>query len=314
MRVLVTGLTGFVGYYVGHALLAADHEVVGLIRPGHEGRLGRLREAVSFVDGDVTEPRTLGPALEGIEAVINLVGIIRENPAQGVTFERLHWEGTRNLVDAAKQAGVQRFVQMSANGVKPNGTGYQSTKSRAEEYLKATRLDWTIFRPSVIFGESFGRMNFVTELAEPLRMAPVFPLFGDGEFPMQPVHVEDVAQAFARALTTPESIHKTYCVGGPDALSYREVIHTLASALGRPHLPLLPVPLPLVQAGVAVGQFLPGFPITADQLTMLTEGNACADMAWAEDLGITPRRFTAESLAFLQHPLPEPNPRLSSRA
>jgi NADH dehydrogenase len=243
--------------------------------------------------------------MAGCDAVINLVGIIKEDAAHGVTFEKLHWEGSRNAIDAAKAVGVKRFVQMSANGVKPHGTGYQTTKYRAEEYLKGSGLDWTIFRPSVIFGETHGRMNFVTELAGPLKMAPAFPIFGDGKFPMQPVHVEDVAEAFVRALTTEASIGKTYCQGGPQSFTYKEVVAAIAEALGRPGLPLIPVPLPFVQLGVGFGEHLPGFPITADQLTMLVEGNACVDMAWAEDLGITPKAFNAKALGFLTRPEPE---------
>lgn len=305
MRVFVTGLTGFVGHYLGHALLEAGHTVVGLVRKGHESKLGALKGHVETRAGDVSDVESLKAALDGCDAVINLVGIIKEDPGRGVTFEKMHWEGSRNAIDAARAVGVKRFIQMSANGVKPHGTGYQTTKYRAEEYLKASGLDWTIFRPSVIFGETHGRMNFVTELAGPLKLAPAFPIFGDGSFPMQPVHVRDVAEAFTRALTTPESIGKTYCQGGPESFQYKEIVGAIAEALGRPGLTLIPVPLPLVQLGVGVGEHLPGFPITGDQLTMLVEGNACLDMAWAEDLGITPKPFNVQALRFLTQPEPE---------
>lgn len=295
MRVFVTGLTGFVGHYVGHALLEAGHEVVGLVRD--ERKLGRLAGHVTARRGDVNDLESLKAAMAGCDAVIHLVGIIKEIPSQGVTFERLHVEATQNAIAAAQANGIDRFVHMSANGVKPHGAPYQTSKYRAEAHLKASGLSWTIFRPSVIVGETHGRMNFVTELATPLKLAPAFPIFGDGSFPMQPVHVEDVALAFSRALTTPATIGKTYCQGGPEVFTYRRIVERIASALGRGGLPLIPVPLPLVQLGVGVGEHLPGFPITAGQLAMLVEGNACPDMAWAEDLGITPRAFDVSFLA-----------------
>jgi NADH dehydrogenase len=208
-------------------------------------------------------------------------------------------------MDAAKAAGVKRFLQMSANGVRSTGTPYQQTKFQAEEYLRGSGLDWTIFRPSVIFGEPHGRMNFVTELATPMRFAPFFPLFGEGGFLMQPIHVQDVAQAFTRALAEPATIGETYCLGGPEPLPYRLVARVIATALGRPNLPLVPVALPVVQWGVAMGEWLPGFPVTMDQLSMLLEGNACDDRRWQALLGITPRAFTPEALAYLTHPEPE---------
>jgi uncharacterized protein YbjT (DUF2867 family) len=308
MRVLVTGLTGFVGHHLGHALVRAGHEVVALVRPGSERKLGKLQRVVTAAFGDVTEPRTLKAALEGVDAVINLVGIIREDTWHGVTFEKLHWEATRDLVDASKAAGVKRFLQMSANGVRADGTGYERTKFHADEYVRGSGLEWTLFRPSVIFGEPHGRMNFVTELAAPMRILPAFPLFGDGDALLQPVHVADVAAAFTRALSKPATIGQIYCVGGPEALPYRLVARIIATALGRPDLPLIPVPLPLVQLGVSLGEFLPGFPVTSDQVSMLVAGNACPDRQWQLDLDITPRAFTPAALDYLRAPHPEPEP------
>jgi NADH dehydrogenase len=305
MRVLLTGPTGFIGHYLAHTLLAAGHEVKALIRPGHERRLGKLQRAITPAYGDLTQPHTLVTAVEDVDAVINLVGIIRETP--GASFYRLHWEGARDLIDAAKAAGVKRFLEMSANGVRPDGTAYQATKFQAEEYLRGSGLEWTIFRPSVVFGEPHGRMNFVTELAGPMRVAPAFPIFGEGDFLLQPVQVLDVAEAFTRALTTPATIGQTYCVGGPEALPYRLVARIIATAVGRPNLPLVPVPLPLVQAGVSLGEWLPGFPISSDQLQMLLEGNVCGDRRWQADLGITPLAFTPEALTYLTVPEPEPD-------
>ncbi len=306
MRVFVTGATGFVGQYVVAALHAQGHEVVALVRPGHRARLKPLAQDVSVVYGDVTEASTLEGALRGCEAVINLVGILREAPLRGISFERVHVEGTRNLIEAARMAGIRRFVQMSANGVKPEGTPYQVSKYAAEQLLKQSGLDWTIFRPSVIVGDTLGRTGFVDEIAQLMTFALFFPLFGDGAYRLQPICVTDVAAVFARSLSLSDSIRQVYALGGPEVISYRELVARIARAVGKPWLPLVPSPLPLVRLAVDIGELIPGFPLGATELTMLLEGNRCEDNRWAQTFGLTPGPCDAAALRYVRHDVHAP--------
>ncbi|WP_243665210.1 SDR family oxidoreductase [Rhodothermus marinus] len=297
MKVYLTGATGFVGRYVLQALRAAGHEVRCLVRqPDHP--LPFEEEGVEKVGGDLLRPETFAGTLDGCEAVVHLVGIIAERPRQGISFDAVHRRGTLHMVEAAQQAGISRFIHMSANGVRPDGTtAYQTSKWEAEEIVRhAGFAHWTIFRPSIIFGDPKGApMEFVTELARRLvRPLPVLPVFGDGQYRLQPVAVEVVAAAFAQALTRPEAHGQTYCVAGPTPLTYDEILDVIARALrGRPkpklHLPLGPVRL-LVGTLGRIGLL----PVTPEQLAMLIEGNTCDPSAFYRDFDVhrclSPRR------------------------
>ncbi|HUF92366.1 MAG TPA: NAD(P)H-binding protein, partial [Candidatus Limnocylindria bacterium] len=151
-RVFVTGATGFVGRAVVQALRAEGCVVRCLVRRGSERDLHGFG-AIERVEGDVTVPRTLQEGVMGCHAVVHLVGIIREHPGAGVTFERAHTQGTVNILEAATAAGVRRFLHMSALGTRPGARSrYHVTKWAAEEAVRASSLSWTIFRPSIIYG------------------------------------------------------------------------------------------------------------------------------------------------------------------
>src|SRR5262245_38217408 len=151
-RIFVAGATGFVGRSVVRALLARGFLVRWLVRHGSE-RLLKGVESIDRVPGDVLRPEGLVACAEGCAAIVNLGGIIREHRARGVTFERLHVQATANLLRVAREAGVKRYVQMSALGARPDArSSYHRTKSRAEEAVRDSGLQWTIFRPSIIFG------------------------------------------------------------------------------------------------------------------------------------------------------------------
>ena len=286
MKVFVTGGTGFVGLYLLEELLAAGHTVRCLVRAGSEGKLP-LREGIEVRLGDVTDPSSLEGSLEGCEALIHLVGIIREFPARGITFERLHTEATRNVVAAAALQGVRRYVQMSANGARLDAaTPYHRTKWDAEEAVRSSGLAWTIFRPSLIFGPGD---QFINMLADLIRRAPLVPVIGNGRYQMAPIAVEDVVSCFVRALEHPASSGQTYHLCGPASYSYDEILDLIGEALGRGKVAKLHQPLWLMRPLIALGQALPAFPITSAQLTMLLEGNVCPDQEWAATFGLTPR-------------------------
>ncbi|MFA5515982.1 MAG: complex I NDUFA9 subunit family protein [Desulfuromonadales bacterium] len=288
MRVFLTGGAGFVGGEILRQLIEAGHLVRMLVRPGSESGLA-IREGIEIRRGDVTDPATLDGALRGCEAVIHLVGIIRENPARGVTFERLHVEGTGHMLAAAAAQGVRRFLHMSANGTRENAESpYHRTKWRAEEEVRASHLDWTIFRPSLIFGEG---SEFVGMLADLVRRLPVVPVIGDGRYRMTPVAVEDVAAGFVAALQTPAAVGQTYHCCGPADYAYDEVLDLVGAAVGRRRVPKLHQPVFLVRPVIALFDQLPRFPITRTQLTMLLAGNVCDPRPWAEALGLSLHPF-----------------------
>jgi NADH dehydrogenase len=166
-------------------------------------------------------------------------------------------------------------------------------------------MDWTVFRPSVIFGNPRGRNEFATQLARDIVASPLpAPLFygglfpsGAGEFAMSPVHVQDVAEAFVKALTTPETIDQVLHLGGPRSVSWRQILTDIAKAVGRRKL-MLPVPALGVSAVAALLDRFESFPVTRDQLQMLLEDNTCGDGAFAL-LGIEPARFGPEQLGYL---------------
>jgi NADH dehydrogenase len=293
MRVFITGGTGFVGREVVRQLLAAGHEPVCLVRPGSEGKLP-TRQRLEIRHGDVTEPASLDGALRGCQAVIHLVGIIREFPERGVTFDRLHRQATANLVAAAEAQQVMRFLHMSSNGVgEKAATGYYRSKWQAEQILRGSGLGWTIFRPSVIFG---AEDDFCNRLAELVRRLPVVPVIGDGRYLIAPVAVEDVAAGFVAALATPASEGRIYSVCGLESYSFDELLNQIGRALGRSRVSKAHHPLFLAKPLVASLQFLPGFPLTSDQLTMLVAGNVCDPQPWMADFAIQPRPF-AETIS-----------------
>ncbi len=163
-RIGLFGGTGFVGSYLVDALLANDFHPVLLVREGSKQRIEQ-RDRCTIVIGDIGDDSAVRRVVEDCDALIYNIGILREFPDRGITYEKLHVEGARRTMDAATVTGVRRFLLMSANGVKADGTGYQRTKFRAERYLQDLDLDWTIFRPSVLFGDPRGRMEFATQLS-----------------------------------------------------------------------------------------------------------------------------------------------------
>jgi len=273
--VFLTGATGFVGSHMVQALRAAGHPLRCLVR----SRAKALQQGLSeneIVEGDILWPETLGPALAGADKVIHLVGIILERGDR--TFERVHYEGTRNVVAAAKVAGVARFVQMSALGARPDPTAtpYHRTKWRAEQEVIHSGIPYVIFRPSIIYGP---RDGFVTQMIDMIERAPILPIVGTGEYPLQPIFVDNVCQAFVGALTNEKATNRIFELGGPEALPYEKVLDAIANAIGvkkkKIHLPLwfMRTNAALMEALLPLVRITP--PVTRAQLQMLQEGSTC---------------------------------------
>jgi NADH dehydrogenase len=284
-RVFVTGATGFVGRAVIQALRAGGHTVRCLVRRGSERDLRGLG-AIERVEGDVLVRPGLDGNMAGCQAVVHLVGIIREQPSRGITFERVHTQGTLNMLDAAATAGVRRFLHMSALGTRPNARArYHRTKWAAEEAVRASGLRWTIFRPSIIYGRGD---EFVTMLAYFVRRYPIMPVIGSGRQRLQPVPVEHVAEGFARALVTVTAEKQTYDVGGLDTVTLLELLDLIGAAVGRRRVRKLHIPLGVMRPLALLLHRLPGFPVTPDQLLMLEEDNAGDPAPFYSTFGLTP--------------------------
>ncbi len=299
MKVFLTGGTGFVGSHIIEELFRQGHNVRCLVRPGSERRL-IMPEAVEIVSGDLLKPEGLAEKMRGCHAVIHLVGIIREFPKKGITFNRLHVEATVNVVDETMKSGIKRYLHMSALGTRPNARAiYHQTKYQAEEYVRKSELIWTIFRPSLIFGL---RDNFVNMLADIIRMSPVLPVVGDGLYQLQPVSIETVAAAFVKALGMEETYSQTYELAGDsetNRLTYNELVDAIAEVMGKKICKLhLPVWLMYTFAHLFDG--FESFPITHTQITMLLEGNICEEKPFYKVFGLEPKPFREEIARYVR--------------
>lgn len=286
--ILVTGGTGFVGSRLVRKLVEQERPVRLLVQDAGAAKT-RFPRGVEFAEGDVTRPETLTAAMAGVDTVIHLVAIIRERGDR--TFERINYGGTVNVVDAEKEAGVRRHLQMSALGVMrdPNFP-YHDTKYRAESYVKASGLDWTIFRPSLIFGPGD---HFFPILATLAKLPAPFVLPDGGTAKFQPVWLWDVVDAFIAALDDLSTVGKTYELGGPDVFTYKEMVGVLMDVTRR-HRPKVPVPAVLLKPiAIAFDKFLPKPPVTPEQLKMLRLDNSSTNSATATLIGRPPKPLRA---------------------
>jgi len=299
MRILITGATGFVGQAVGEALVRWGHEVTALVRRTESPAALSLgaRPGIALLAGEVTEPGPWQRHLTGHQAVVHLVGIISE--AGAATFERIHVRSTANALAAAEAAGIRRFVHMSALGTRPQAISrYHQTKWAAEELVRRSGLDWTIFRPSLIYGRNSG---FVRTFERLSRFSPAVPVIGTGQARLQPVSINTVAHCFAGAVEEDRSKGRMLDLVGSEILTFEQIVSTLLHALGRRRW-LIHVPLPLawVQATLletVLGRWLKvPPPLNRDQILMLQEDNT-GDEKPASDLFGLARVNFAEDLA-----------------
>lgn len=287
MIVALTGGTGFVGRYVVEQLLRHEHELRLLVRrPARAGRLAD-RGNVRLVEGDLEDTAAVRELVAGVDAVVHLVGIIEEIGRQ--SFERVHVDGTRHLLEAAHGAGVRRWIHMSALGARGDreATAYHRTKFAAEEAVRASGLSHVIMRPSLI---AAAENDVLKMLLTMLRMSPLVPVIGNGLYRLQPLAATDAAEAFAVAVDD-AGIEGTFDIAGPTALTYHEMLDALEAALGV-RRQRVAVPVAMVRFSAYAGTVLPNLnPITPDQLQMLLEGNTTAQNAIETVFQIPPRSF-----------------------
>lgn len=279
-KILLTGATGFVGRRIFRLLTEKGYSVRCLLRPSSDA--GPLQGA-EVVRGNVWDANSLKGALDGVESVVHLVGIIQDRKLRGNTFEKVHFEGTRNLVEESKRSGVRKFVHMSALGARPDAVSrYHRSKWKAEEAVRGSGMACTIFQPSVMFGEL--PCAFLETMIG-LAKIPLFtPVIGSGEGKLQPVYVEDVARCFEESLRSQKTNGQTYPLGGKRPYTFVDLITRIETRFGKKKLKMH---LPLALMGlIAFGMDWAPFPtpLSRDQLVMLKEDNVC-------DPGVIERHF-----------------------
>lgn len=296
--VVVFGGSGFIGKQVVRALAKRGKRVrVAMRRPHLGGELRMLGDVgqIQLVQANVRFPDSVDAALDGADAVVNLVAVLHENGKQN--FEALHVEAAQAVAEAAAKHGIKRLVHISALGAAPKGARYARSKYRGEQAVREALPSATILRPSIVFGPEDAFFNRFGAMAQSAAAIPIFgalPLIGGGKTKFQPIFVGDVADAVANALDKPEAQGRSYELGGPRTYSFKELMHYIRAETDR-NVPLVSIPFvfarPLGLLLEWTFKLLPfDPPLTGDQVTMLKRDNIVgldADAGTIADLGVT---------------------------
>ncbi len=284
MTVLVTGASGLLGRRVVQHLLETNHEVRAMVRrPGSERVLATPPTDICY--GDVSNPDALAEACRDITAVIHLVAVIRGGPRQ---FDAINRQGTENIVAAAKEAGsVKRFIHVSALGAANTPRlQYLHSKWQGEQAVISSGLPYVILRPSLIFGPGD---EFTTSVAALVRTMPVIPVIGSGNNRLQPIHVDDVARCIALSVSGNIRGNRTVEIGGPEQLSYNEIVSVVGRTLGRKvrkvNVPLWKMRLPVT----IMEKVTPRAPINRAMLQLVTLRNVAEPDSVERVFGFRPR-------------------------
>ena len=307
-EILVTGGTGFLGRQVVRALVARGYLPRLLVRDGSESRIPEeIRRACRVTPGDVTDTESVDNAIQGTNAVVHLAGIVREFPARGLTFERIHVKATRNVVKAARRWEIGRLIHVSALGARAGEPGvFFDSKGRGEEIVRNSELRWTVIRPSAIFGPGD---RFIDTLIGVVRRSPVVPVPGDGRVRYRPVFAGDVAYAIADALSRPQTEGRSIDVGGPQSLSLDEIVDAVARAVGRRRAKVH-VPMALLRPLVGSLSRFRKFPFSPEEIEFLAADNVCESAAYWSEIGRVqvPLEGYLEWVAGARPGVPEPGP------
>jgi len=314
--VLVTGASGFVGSHVVPELVGGGHRVVALVRDAKAGAavMARLdadqRRSVELRTGDPVANVGLAEAIAGVDATVHLVAIARDRDG-GKSLLRVNLGGTKRMLDAARQAGVTRFVHVGALGVKDDpDLHYASSKAKAEAAVRASGLEWTILKPSVLWGPRDGFLNTIADL---VRTSPgLVPVPGAGTSRFQPLAVADLAICVRMSLEDPSTIGRAIELGGPRYWSYREITREVLAGMRRGRrIVRLPVPLMGAVARTAEALHVP-FPVASDQLRMLRLDNVGALDGCYRAFGFVPRSMEGQ-LWYLQAKKRDQDPATAKR-
>jgi len=288
MKVLVTGGSGFVGRHLVPRLQSEGFDVVALARDEAAAPRG-----AAVVRGNVAEPRSLEKALDGVDAVVHLVAIITERGAQ--TFEQVNVGGTTNLLEAMSGRGVERLVHLSALGTSPDERfPYLRSKWLAEEAVRASDREFTILKPSVLHGEGAG---FFRPIVWSLRWTPVYPMVAGGRTRFSPLWIEDLSRVVVASLRG-EQAGATLDLGGPEVLTFSDIVHLVMDALGKKRR-IVPTPVWAARPFAALQGLRRDPLVTNQQLDMVVLDNAAAPDSIERSFGFKPVRMRDTDLRWL---------------
>ena len=317
MKVALIGGTGYVGSYICDELIANDHTPRILVREGSESKVIAPKKC-ELVKGDISDENSIRELIKGSDAVIYLVAVIREFPKKGITNDKLQFRGSELAANIASELGVKRFLLMSALGANADmdASKYQKAKHLSEQVIKNTNLDWTIIRPSSLFGDPRGnnRPEFCKALKEDmLEIIPGFPnslpfpapsffeglmSFNSGEFSFSMIHVKDVAKIFVKLISDKKEFGKIINLGGNEDFTWDHIIKNIASASNKKVL-MVPAPVSVVMIAASLLDWWSGFPVTRDQLKDLVKGSTCNSEDIFKKYDINPIPFNKENLSYL---------------
>ena len=316
MKVALIGGTGYVGSYIIDELIKSGHNPKLLVRNGSEHKVVQP-ESCETISGDIDDDDAVSSTLDGCDAVIYLIALIREFPQRGLTNEKLQFKGSEKVARIAEEKGVKKFLLMSALGASPdpNGSKYMQAKHLSEQSIQNTSLEWTIIRPSSLFGDPRGndRPEFCMMLDKlMLSLVPYpkfFPFpapsfftglnpFEAGNYSLSMVHVKDVASIFIKTLEDKDSIHKTIEIGGNRQVSWNEIVTSIAEVTGRKII-MVPAPFFIVATIAGLLDRFSWFPAGKDQLNDLIKGSVCDSSELFKKYSINPIPFSIENLKYI---------------
>jgi uncharacterized protein YbjT (DUF2867 family) len=288
---LITGATGYIGRHLAARLAANGERPRCLVRNKRRAASILPADKVELVEGDTTRPETLPAAVQGVDAIVHTAFITADRKQSvGNHYNETNVRGTANLVQAAKDAGVQRIIEVSGLGTKPDKPGsYMQGRYLAEKMVKESGLSWTIIQPSVLFGKD---APFIKGLTDLIRSAPVVPLIGGGSILFQPIYVEDVVTVIVKVLEDPSgTADKTYTIGGPEYHSFTQIIDELLHTMHKTRIKA-PAPTQLVGVGAAVMEaVLPKPPLTRAAMALFSFDNITERDAVQRNFGFAPMSF-----------------------
>lgn len=296
MKILLIGGTGFIGTALRHALKAQGHDVRLLVRAQSTGKVDKS-EGFEVLVGDVLDTHACLRAVDQIDAVVHLVGIRREDPEHGLTYEAMHTEATYSIVDAASRSRVQRIVYMSSLGAREDAPSrYHRTKFESEELVRKSGMRWTIFRPSIIFGVGDEFHPLMAELVH----RSLVPIIDGGKSQFQPIALKNIVEPMARSVTMPETQGRVFEAGGPERVAFIDLMYKVARHYGVwPNTFAMPslVAKPLVKAL----QKMPKFPLTYEELLLLLENNICDSTEFVKTFGVELESYEDKIPSLLPH-------------